>query len=176
MTSTACRIPLILFLLVAGPVLADDPATGQCSIELNYDACRSCCDISLEVGGVLTPVCNAATRGAGAILGGWLGSIAGGLVGDLACKPMMQDTNCYDRCTGKDGDPSPTFCVDPFDPEELGVCRQVCEQGQHDIGSADCPINSSIILTCCVNEYDPPDDCPPDLCPGPLCPEDCDAG
>ena len=88
---------------------------------------------------------------------------------------MMRDSNCYDRCIGKDGDPTPISCFDPADPDEFGVCRQVCEQGQHNIGTGGCPLTNSITLACCVNEYDPPDDeCQDPLCPGPLCPADCE--
>ena len=154
---------------------SDELATGQCTIQLTYLGCQACCETSERVGGILASLCNAATRGSGGLLGGWLGSIAGGLIGDLLCEPMMLDSNCYDRCIGKDGDPTPILCYDPADPEELGVCRQVCEHGQHNIGTAGCPTNSSIALACCINEYDPPDDeCPDGLCPGPLCPPECD--
>ncbi|NIM00907.1 MAG: hypothetical protein GTN89_08280 [Acidobacteria bacterium] len=173
MPSMTSRMLLVLSLLAAGPALANEPDSGQCSIELNYHDCRTCCEISQEIGEVLVSLCGAATRTSGALVGGWAGSITGGMIGDLVCEPMVQDATCYDRCIGKDGDPTPIICFDPIDPDELGVCRQVCEQGQHNIGSANCPVNTSIALTCCVNEYDPPDECPRDLCPGPLCPSGC---
>jgi len=151
------------------------PATGQCTIQLNYQGCVTCCDTSLRIGGLLVSFCDAATTGSGALLGGWPGSVAGGLFGDLLCEPMMKDANCYDRCIGKDGDPAPISCFDSGDPEEGGVCRQVCEQGQNNIGPGNCPANSRIALSCCVREYDPPEDCPTQLCPGPLCPPECDS-
>lgn len=146
------------------------PATGQCSIQLTHVGCRACCETSSRLSGFLVPLCDAATRGSGGILGGWLGAIAGGLVGDLICEPMMQDTDCYDRCIGKDGDPTPINCADTGDPDEFGVCRQVCEQGQHNIGPGDCP-TTQIGLTCCVGEFD---ECPISLCPGAACPPECD--
>lgn len=155
---------------------SDELATGRCTIQLTYMGCQTCCDTSDRVAGFFVSLCGAATGGSGGLVGGWLGSIAGGLIGGLLCEPMMRDSNCYDRCIGKDGDPTPIVCYDPADPEELGVCRQVCEHGQHNIGTAGCPTNSSIALACCVNEYDPPDEeCPDGLCPGPLCPTECDS-
>jgi hypothetical protein len=89
---------------------------------------------------------------------------------------MFREANCYDRCIGKDGDPRPVTCFDPGQSDESGVCRQVCEQGQHGIGPANCPTNSQVTLTCCLHEYDPPepDPCPRELCPGPACPPECD--
>ena len=135
----------------------------------------TCCDTSLRIGGLLVSFCEAATLGSGALVGGWPGSVAGGLFGDLVCEPMLIDANCYDRCIGKDGDPAPISCFDTGDPEEGGVCRQVCEQGQNNIGPGNCPATSRIPLSCCVHEYDPPEDCPTQLCPGALCPPECDS-
>ncbi len=154
---------------------AAQPATGQCSIQLTYVGCRACCDAYDDLSGLLEPLCDAALTGGGTLVGGWIGGVAGRLAGDLVCEPMMRDAQCYDRCIGKDGDPAPIECSDPGAPEEHGVCRQVCEQGQHNIGPAGCPQTPSFDLTCCVNEYDPPeDDCPAGLCPGPACPAGCD--
>lgn len=154
----------------------NQPATGRCSIQLTYMGCRACCVTSTRIGGFLTSLCEGATTGSGGLVGGWFGSALGGLVGDLVCTPMMQDSDCYYRCIGKDGDPNPIACFDTGDPDEVGVCRQVCEQGQHNIGNAGCPTNGQIVLSCCVGEYDPPDDdeCPDSLCPGPVCPPECD--
>ena len=121
------------------------PASGQCSIQLTFVGCQTCCDIDERLGNLLVPVCDAASRAAGGLVGGWGGSIAGGLAGDLVCTLMMRDTNCYDRCIGKDGDPSPIACFDSADPEETGVCRQVCEAGQHNIGILGCPTNSRAV-------------------------------
>jgi hypothetical protein len=88
---------------------------------------------------------------------------------------MLTDSTCDSRCTGKDGDPSPMLCFNTFDPEEIGVCRQVCEQGQHDVGPGSCPSNFAVDLRCCLNEYEGPggDACPPEHCPGPSCPPWC---
>jgi len=195
MPSFPCRtlvlVSLLLFAATAAPLVAGArdrrpdpnyrelaaarPMTGQCSIQLSYQSCQTCCDTSKRVGGIVSALCKGATRGGGALVGGWIGATLGGVFGDLTCEPMMKDSDCYSRCVGKDGDPAPIACADPGDPDEPGVCRQICEQGQHNLGAVGCPANGRIALTCCINEYDPPDeDCSAEFCPGPLCPEECD--
>jgi hypothetical protein len=147
------------------------PMTGQCSIQLSYQGCQTCCETSKRIGGLMTSFCKAATGGGGGLVGGWGGAAIGSFFGDLICEPMMKDSDCSDRCIGKDGDPSPIGCADSGDPDDSGVCRQICEQGQHNIGGMGCPNG----LACCINEYDPPDeDCSAEFCPGPICPPKCD--
>jgi len=181
MSSRMCRIFLLLALALTAiqPAdaveLSDHESSGNCTINPTWVGCRTCCDISAEIAAWLGPVCNLAAIGAGAAAGGGIGGALGGYIGGEMCEVMTHDANCYERCTGKDGDPNPISCNGSWHPDESGVCRQVCEQGQHNVGPGTCPTSFARPLTCCVDEYDPPDgaECPPELCPGVLCPEEC---
>jgi len=182
MSSLTCRAVVLLALCSAAPFpssaaeLSDHPATGSCSVNPTWVGCRMCCDIDAQIAAVLGPACESASIMAGGSVGGAIGSGIGGFIGGLICEVMMHDANCYDRCIGKDGDPQPISCSGSWDPDEQGVCRQVCEQGQHNVGPGTCPTSFSLNMTCCVDEYDPPGEteCLPELCPGAACPPDCE--
>ena len=151
---------------------------GRCSIQPSFTACQICCEVDRRVAGVLDSACRTGTVVAGARLAGPYGSGFGRFIGGLICQVMFDQTTCEDRCVGKDGDPLPIACTSAIDDDEIGVCRQVCEQGQHDLGPGTCPTGYSVDMRCCVDEYDAfgDDDCPEHLCPGAFCPAGCANG
>lgn len=180
MTKFACWIPLLVLVFCSSPSLAaellDQPATGSCTIQPTWIGCRMCCDIDAEISSILAPACQTTAITGGALVGGPIGAGIGRLFGGPICTVMAVDSNCYERCTGKDGDPEPVECLGPLDPDRPGVCRQVCEQGQNNAGPGTCVTGFTLDLTCCVDEYEPPDEllCPPSICPGLACPPECD--
>ena len=76
------------------------PASGQCSIQLTFVGCRLCCDIDERLSQVLVPLCDAAARGSGGLVGGWVGAIAGGLAGDLVCRSLASTNDSVAPATG----------------------------------------------------------------------------